>query len=52
MVLHMLRNFFTGAFRRPRELTWMTGAVLLMTAGLEGCSGYPMIDDLLSGMGV
>lgn len=52
MVLHMARNFFTGAFRRPRELTWITGAVLLMISVLEGYSGYSMIDDLLSGMGV
>src|SRR3954468_23865279 len=25
IVLHMLRNFFTGAFRKPRELTWLGG---------------------------
>ena len=52
IVIHMLRNFFTGSFRRPRELTWITGVVLLMLGVLEGYSGYSMIDDLLSGMGV
>ncbi len=52
IVVHMLRNFFTGAFRRPRELTWITGVVLLMLGVLEGYSGYSMVDDLLSGMGV
>jgi len=51
-VLHMCRNFFTGAFRRPRELTWLGGVGLLLLAILEGYSGYSMIDDLLSGMGV
>jgi ubiquinol-cytochrome c reductase cytochrome b subunit len=52
IVLHMFRNFFTGAFRRPRELTWLGGVALLLLAILEGYSGYSMLDDLLSGMGV
>jgi ubiquinol-cytochrome c reductase cytochrome b subunit len=52
IVLHMFRNFFTGAFRRPRELTWVGGVALLGLAIVEGYSGYSMIDDLLSGMGV
>lgn len=52
IVLHMFRNFFTGAFRRPREFTWLTGVALLMIALVEGYTGYSMIDDLLSGMGV
>jgi ubiquinol-cytochrome c reductase cytochrome b subunit len=52
IALHMFRNFFTGAFRRPREFTWITGVALLMIALLEGYLGYSMLDDLLSGMGV
>jgi len=52
IVLHMLRNFFTGAFRRPRELTWLGGVGLMLLAIMEGYSGYSMIDDLLSGLGV
>ncbi len=52
IVLHMLRNYFTGAFRKPRELTWLTGVVLLMFSLLEGYTGYSMLDDLLSGIGV
>jgi ubiquinol-cytochrome c reductase cytochrome b subunit len=52
IVLHMCRNFFTGAFRKPRELTWLGGVALLLLAVLEGYSGYSMLDDLLSGMGV
>ncbi len=52
IVLHMFRNFFTGAFRRPRELTWVTGVALFVIALVEGYVGYSMLDDLLSGMGV
>ncbi|MBW0094321.1 cytochrome bc complex cytochrome b subunit [Pseudonocardia sp. KRD-184] len=52
IVLHMCRNFFTGAFRKPRELTWLGGVVLLGLAIVEGYSGYSLVDDLLSGMGV
>ena len=52
IVLHLLRIFFTGAFRRPRELTYATGVILLGVAMLEGFAGYSLIDDLLSGMGL
>ncbi|WP_433505871.1 cytochrome bc1 complex cytochrome b subunit [Pseudonocardia halophobica] len=52
MVLHMCRNFFTGAFRRPRELTWLGGVALLGLGIFEGYLGYSMLDDLLSGLGV
>jgi ubiquinol-cytochrome c reductase cytochrome b subunit len=52
IVLHVLRIFFTGAFRKPRELTWLVGLTVLFTALLEGYLGYSMVDDLLSGMGL
>jgi ubiquinol-cytochrome c reductase cytochrome b subunit len=52
IVLHMFRNFFTGAYRKPREFTWVTGVALLMISLVEGYMGYSMLDDLLSGMGV
>jgi ubiquinol-cytochrome c reductase cytochrome b subunit len=52
IVMHLMRVFFTGAFRRPRELTWMIGLILLFTAFLEGYLGYSLVDDLLSGMGL
>jgi ubiquinol-cytochrome c reductase cytochrome b subunit len=52
VVLHLLRIFFTGAFRKPRELTYLIGLVMLFTALLEGYLGYSMVDDLLSGMGL
>jgi len=52
IVLHLLRIFFTGAYRRPRELTYLIGLTLLFTALLEGYLGYSIVDDLLSGMGL
>jgi ubiquinol-cytochrome c reductase cytochrome b subunit len=52
IVLHLLRIFFTGAFRKPRELTYASGVTLLALAMLEGFAGYSLIDDLLSGMGL
>jgi ubiquinol-cytochrome c reductase cytochrome b subunit len=52
MVLHMFRNYFTGAFRKPREATWLGGVLLLMLGIFEGYIGYSMLDDLLSGEGV
>ncbi|GAB7029270.1 cytochrome bc complex cytochrome b subunit [Streptomyces sp. NPDC021749] len=50
--VHMLRVFFTGAFRRPREFNWMIGVTLFLLALLEGFCGYSLPDDLLSGTGL
>jgi len=52
MVVHMLRIFFTGAFRRPRELNWLVGFTLLIMGLLAGFSGYSLPDDVLSGNGL
>jgi ubiquinol-cytochrome c reductase cytochrome b subunit len=52
IVIHLMRVFFTGAFRKPRELTWLVGLLLLFTSLLEGYLGYSLVDDLLSGMGL
>jgi ubiquinol-cytochrome c reductase cytochrome b subunit len=49
---HLCRVFFTGAFRKPRELNWVTGVILLMVILLEGFMGYSLLDDMLSGAGV
>jgi ubiquinol-cytochrome c reductase cytochrome b subunit len=51
IVLHLARVFFTGAFRRPRELNWLVGFTLLTLALAEGFTGYSLPDDLLSGTG-
>ncbi|MFT4135289.1 cytochrome b [Microbacterium sp.] len=50
--VHMLRVFFTGAFRKPRELNWVIGFVLFVLAMAEGFTGYSLPDDLLSGNGL
>ncbi len=52
MMVHMLRVFFTGAFRKPRELNWLIGLGLLMLGIVEGFAGYSLPDDLLSGTGL
>jgi ubiquinol-cytochrome c reductase cytochrome b subunit len=52
MAIHLMRVFFTGAFRKPRELIWLIGLLLLFTSLLEGYLGYSLVDDLLSGMGL
>ena len=52
IVVHMARIFFTGAFRKPRELNWIIGTVMLIMAILEGFIGYSLPDDLISGTGL
>ncbi len=52
IVLHLLRVFFTGAYRKPRELTYVIGVLMLFISLLEGYLGYSLADDLLSGMGL
>ncbi|MFC8830276.1 cytochrome bc complex cytochrome b subunit [Streptomyces sp. NPDC057137] len=52
MFVHMMRVFFTGAFRKPREINWVFGFLLFFLALLTGLTGYSLPDDLLSGTGV
>ena len=52
IAIHLLRVFFTGAFRKPRELNWVIGIVLFTLAVVEGFAGYSLPDDLLSGTGL
>ncbi len=52
IVLHVARVFFTGAFRRPREINWLVGFGLLVLAMAAGFTGYSLPDDLLSGTGL
>ncbi|MFI6577269.1 cytochrome bc complex cytochrome b subunit [Nocardiopsis sp. NPDC050513] len=52
LVVHMLRVFFTGAFRKPREINWLIGVGIFTIAIVEGLFGYSLPDDLPSGMGV
>ena len=52
MSVHMLRIFFTGAFRKPREINWIIGVTLLVLGVAAGFTGYSLPDDLLSGTGM
>jgi ubiquinol-cytochrome c reductase cytochrome b subunit len=52
MIVHMLRIFFTGAYRKPREVNWLVGVGLLSIGLVEGFAGYSLPDDLLSGTGL
>ncbi|MGI5129303.1 cytochrome b [Pseudonocardia sp. CA-107938] len=52
MVAHMLRTFFTGAFRKPRETNWILGVLLMFLGVFAGFTGYSLPDDLLSGIGL
>ncbi|MGW7068712.1 cytochrome bc1 complex cytochrome b subunit [Streptomyces sp. NPDC054855] len=52
MLVHMMRVFFTGAFRKPREVNWTFGSLLFLLGMFTGFTGYSLPDDLLSGTGV
>jgi len=52
IVMHLLRIFFTAAFRKPREINWLIGVTMLALALLNGFTGYSIPDDLLSGTGL
>ena len=52
MIAHLMRVFFTGAFRKPREFNWLIGVGLVTLGIVEGFLGYSLPDDLLSGTGI
>jgi len=52
LIIHMLRVFFTGAYRKPREINWLIGIGLFSLGLLEGLFGYSLPDDQLSGAGL
>ncbi|UCM87422.1 cytochrome bc1 complex cytochrome b subunit [Streptomyces marincola] len=52
IMFHMMRVFFNGSFRKPREVNWLFGWTLFLLAVFTGLTGYSLPDDLLSGTGV
>jgi quinol---cytochrome-c reductase cytochrome b subunit len=52
LIIHMLRIFFTGAYRKPREVNWLIGIGLFSLGLIEGLFGYSLPDDQLSGAGL
>ena len=52
IITHMMRVFFTGAFRKPREINWVVGFTLMILGLAAGFTGYSLPDDVLSGNGL
>ena len=52
ILLHLLRVFFTAEFRKPREVNWIIGLLLLVLSAAESYTGHLLPDDLLSGTGL
>jgi ubiquinol-cytochrome c reductase cytochrome b subunit len=52
IAFHLCRVFFTGAFRRPREVNWVVGGLMLVLGMANGFAGYSLVDDQLSGTGL
>jgi quinol-cytochrome oxidoreductase complex cytochrome b subunit len=48
VVLHQMRVFFTGAYRKPREINWLVGMTLLLTTLVTGFTGYSLVYEQLS----
>lgn len=48
VILHQMRVYFTGAYRKPREINWVVGMSLLMTTLLIGFTGYSLVYEQLS----
>ena len=48
VILHQMRVYFTGAYRRPREVNWMIGMGLLLCSLLLGFTGYSLVFEQLS----
>ncbi len=48
VILHQLRVYFTGAYRRPREINWMVGIFLLICTLMTGFTGYSLVYEQLS----
>lgn len=40
VILHMVRTFFMGSFKKPRELTWILGVLLFLTTMVFAFTGY------------
>ncbi len=48
VILHQMRVYFTGAYRKPRELNWVVGMLLLLTTLMLGFTGYSLALEQLS----
>ena len=42
MILHIFRIYLTGGFKKPRELTWVTGVIMSVCTVSFGVTGYSL----------
>jgi ubiquinol-cytochrome c reductase cytochrome b subunit len=52
IIVHLMRIYFTSAYRKPRDINWPVGVTMLLLAIMNGYLGYSLPGDLLSGTGV
>ena len=52
LLLQLLRTFFTGGYRKPRQWGWLLLFGMVLLALGAGWSGYALPDDMLSGTGL
>jgi ubiquinol-cytochrome c reductase cytochrome b subunit len=52
LAMHLVSMFFTGAFRRPRQLNWLVAFAVFALCLIAGWTGYALPDDMLSGTGL
>src|SRR6476469_3291325 len=45
LLLHMGRTFFYGAYKYPREMTWLTGSLIFVSVMGMGLTGYLLVWD-------
>jgi quinol-cytochrome oxidoreductase complex cytochrome b subunit len=48
VILHQMRVYFTGAYRKPREINWIVGMFLLFCTLMTGFTGYSLVYEQLS----
>lgn len=48
VILHQMRVYFTGAYRKPREINWLVGMSLLLVTLVTGFTGYALVYEQLS----
>lgn len=48
VLIHVIRTFFTSAYRKPREFIWVAGGFLLLLSFGMGFTGYALVSDQLS----
>ena len=40
LIVHLMQVFFRGIYKKPRELTWLSGGLMLLLVAFAGVTGY------------